>query len=129
MSESHTNGAMVSFENLVLGSASDEFAAVDPDIQEAFFRHLGKIVSGKKNHWTLREFASYGRVPIYKAEVDRWIMIYAVEEQALGDRKVSVMFCGRFGTRCNAGGFAWDGSDLDALRERLVLVRAAAWFF
>jgi hypothetical protein len=124
MAEGQTNAAMVSFEHSALGSASEEFKRFDLDIAVAFFRHLDEIVAGRLDHWKLVEFAAYRGVPIYKAEIDSWIMVYAVEEQSLGDRKATVLFCGRFGRRSAAGGFVWDGQDVAALREELIGARA-----
>ncbi len=128
MARPSTNAPIVAFEDSALGSATSEFTRFSPKTADRFFRHLTRVASGKIDHWTLQEFTDYAGIPFYKAEIGGEIMIYAVEEQSLGDRKVTVMLCGKRGVGCTFGGYKWDGQDVDALKQNVILSRAKAWF-
>ncbi|HYM31652.1 MAG TPA: hypothetical protein VEU47_10155 [Candidatus Cybelea sp.] len=128
MAEPKTNAAIVAFEHVTLGSATEEFKQFETRTALRFFRHLGEVAGKNIDHWKLAEFDKYRDIPMYKAEIDPSIMIYAVEHQSLGDLKVTVMFCGKLGSPSRAGRYTWDGIDLAALRRNVIQVRAAAWF-
>ena len=128
MSPPSTNAAMVAFEDSALGSASAEFSRLDPKLQELFFRHLDQVLSGEQDHWSFAPFDSYQGIPVYRAEIDGSMMIYAVEEQSLGDRKLTVLFCGELGQPVSAGTGSWDGANLEALRGAIVRPRLGVWF-
>lgn len=104
-------------------SAADELEAFGDDVAIRFLRFLNRIAGGGEDYRRLQEFAEFRGVPLFKAEfADAFgenVVVYAVEEDEMGDRKVTVMLC-----------IARDRAnpEWDRLLLGEALVRAAAWF-
>jgi len=103
---------LVAFEYL-FDSAADELERLGDEVAVRFLRFLDKIAGGHEDYRRLRPFAEYEGVPLFRAEIEDNVMIYAVEEDEAGDLKVTVMLC----ARRSAGDF-----------RRKALERARVWF-
>jgi len=128
MAQQVSGAAIVAFEDSRLGSAAEELDGLGDREFLNSLKYLDKIVSGDLDYRGLKEFDNFGGVPLIKAEFHEVIVIFAVQEDEVADRKVTVMFAGRRGVSFAAGGLQWDGDNDEALRCDVVHARAVAWF-
>jgi hypothetical protein len=119
---------IVTFEHDELGDACDELEALGLRFAEQLLVYLQKVQSKKVDHRTLNPFVTYEGVEMFLAGFGNEFAVFAVEIDALGDLKVSIMFAGQRNVPVAAGKFLWDGFDYDALRANVIIRRAAVWF-
>jgi hypothetical protein len=119
---------MVSFEDGVLGSASNELRGLGKKFCLDLLVHCQRVEAGQIDFRTLAVFATYRGVDMFQATIAGKIIIYAVEVDGTGDLKVTIMFAGQHRVPATAGTFSWDGQSYSALASSIIQARAAVWF-
>jgi len=110
-----------------LGDGDAELEALGTTAGKRFFLYAQKIVSRKVDHWTLRTFAEFRDVPVYKAEFDDSFTLFTVEDDP--DQGITLMlFLACKLQPGHVGGKAWDGRDFGYIRDAILLPRLRDYF-
>lgn len=112
-------------------SVSEEAESLSRDPLIDLLRHIRNIQSGSADYRILKIWRTYKGVPLFLAEVDRELMIYAVENlgtDAKPLRKVSVMFAGTRARGAVGNPARWDGTNDEVLWSAVVRPRCERYF-
>jgi len=121
-------GALVSFEDPHLGSASVELEALGLAFIELALVHCQEILRGTIDHRRLLPFTTYNGVEMFQAMVANDFIVFSVEQDQMNDLKITIMFAGRHGQAATAGLGRWNGDNYQELKANIILPRAIAWF-
>lgn len=107
------SGAIVSYHGDD-GDAAEELEALGDGYMVRSLRYLQKIVTGAIDYRTLHQYSNFLGVPIFKAQSDDRIMIFAVENERDGSKKVTILHASR--------------RDAEIAAAEVLNSRAAKWF-
>jgi hypothetical protein len=121
---------LVTFEEPPV-SVSTEALALRRSSLVAILKYFHDLLKGDRNFNEYKVWKDYHGVPLFIAEIDGELMIYAAE--SLGGEpqpacKISVMFAGLRRLGCIAGTEYWNGSNDEVLWTSVVLPRCQRHF-
>jgi hypothetical protein len=130
MGQAEENQGLVTFEEPPI-SVGAEALALSRGSLVAILRHFAALLCGDKDFNRDKVWKYYLGVPLFIAEIDGNLMVYAVEN--LGGKpqaacKISVMFAGLRSAGCAAADQHWNGSNDEVLWTGVVLPRCQRHF-
>jgi hypothetical protein len=112
-------------------SVDDEATRLSRDTLVWLIEHMEEILKGDKSYEEQQVWKSYRGVPLFRAEINGELMVYAVEHEAgrpLPECKISVMFAGTRNMGHTEGAMHWNGTDDEKLWTGIVQPRCAQHF-